>query len=189
MFATAFGEYDIKRLPVRQNDLLQGWNAADEYVLDYLASDNKLSSKEKILICNDSFGALAVALHQYQVSSWSDSFISHQATLLNYKSNELDTDHLQLIDSISQPDNHFSTIIIKVPKTLAFFEYQLIQLRLNLIQDCQIIVIGMVKNMPSKIWKLLEQHLGDTRTSLAKKKSRMIFVDVDKDIAASVNPL
>jgi len=188
VFKSNLGEYRIDRFPARNNELLQGWNAADEYLIDYLSDNGHLSLDEKILICNDSFGALAVALHQFQVYSWSDSWISHQATLLNYQSNDIDDSNLQLIDRLHLPDLAFTTVIIKVPKVLALLEFQLIKIAPLINDTCQVVVIGMIKNMPPNVWKLLEKYLGETQTSLAKKKSRLIFVKRDSSIHLTKNP-
>ena len=183
VFITDFGQYRLSRIPARKNELLQAWDAADEYALNALASDFKPDETASILICNDAFGALAVALHDYQLHVWSDSWISHQATRQNFQDNNLKTDKLTLIDSLSMPAVKISLVILKVPKSMTFLQYQLACLSSMLQSGTPVIVAGMQKNTPSRVWRLLEKYLGTTTTSLARKKARLITVNFSENCA------
>lgn len=185
VFKTLMGQFQLFRLPARKNELLQAWDAADEYVLDTMATELVLAKNTGFLVCNDAFGALAVALHEYRVQAWSDSWLSHRATSNNYQLNNLDTASLCLLDSISMPDTSPDIVIVRIPKSMTLLEYQLDKIRQIIKPETRIIAVGMVKNMPKKTWQLLEQYLGKTRTSLARKKARLIFVDYDPDIQVS----
>ena len=84
------GKFELNRLPKRPLELLRAWDAADEYLLNTLAEDLKLQPDDaRILIFNDSFGALAVALNPFQPQGVSDSYLSQQATRLNLAGNGL----------------------------------------------------------------------------------------------------
>ena len=64
--------YTLHRFPLEQkNRSLQAWDAADEYLIDYVKEHHP--SAKKLLILNDDFGALACALHQFDISALSDS--------------------------------------------------------------------------------------------------------------------
>lgn len=182
------GSYSLRRLPVRPLELLRAWDAADEYVLETVAQEGVLSADTRLLICNDSFGALAVALHAYKPVAVSDSYLSQQATRLNLADNGLPPDSVQLLDSLSPLPGCFDVVLIKVPKTLALLEEQLIRLRPSLLPTSQIIVAGMVKTLPPTVWKLLERFVGNTTTGLAKKKARLIFVQPDLTLPAAASP-
>ncbi len=177
-FKTSYGKYHLSRLPARKNELLQAWDAADEYVLDTLAHEYKPDNNTSVLLCNDSFGALAVALHECQVETWSDSWLAHQATINNYRANGLDTHQLKLTDSLCLPREKPGMVIIRLPKSLAFLEYQLSCLQKILADETRVIVASMQKNMPASVWQLLEKYLGKTSTSLARKKARLIHVEL-----------
>jgi len=180
-------EFILERLPHRPRELLRAWDAADEYILDYLA-EHTFATPPRCLIINDNFGALAVALHHWQVQAVSDSYLSQQATRLNLLRNQLPESCVQLISSLENLDGLFDCVVIKVPKTLALLEDQLIRLRPHLHPDTHIIVAGMVKNLPSSVWKLLERLIGTTSTSLAKKKARLIFATLNEDLVIPANP-
>jgi len=172
IFEVPQGRFRLKRLPERKQDLLQAWDAADEYLLHYLAHEAPPLPAANIVILNDSFGALAVALHAYHPIALSDSFLSQQATLANIQANGLEFDSVSLLDSRSVPDAGIDYLLIKVPKTLALLEYQLHTLRPLLKPDAKIVAAGMVKNLPATAWKLLERLIGPTRPSRAVKKAR-----------------
>jgi len=182
------GEFELTRLPMRRNELLRAWDAADEYLLNYMAEQTSLAQDTRILILNDSFGALAVALHQYQPAAVSDSCLAQRATRDNLMANKLAVDDVQLYHSLEFPQGTFDLVLIKVPKTLALLEYELIQLRAHITDSTRVIALGMVKALPRSVWTLLERILGPTTTSLAKKKSRLIFISPDSELAMPANP-
>lgn len=181
------GCFELKRLPDQKNQRLQAWDAADEYLLNYLAEE-KPQADVRMVILNDSFGALALALHQYRPSLISDSFLSQQATRLNLQANHIPQDSVRLLDSMSLPDEELDYLLIKIPKTLALLEYQLHQLRPLLKPSCKIIAAGMVKALPANAWKMMERLLGPTVPALAVKKARLIFASLDQGIKLPSNP-
>lgn len=179
------GTFILHRLPHRPRELLRAWDAADEYVLDTLADT---PSNTRVLIVNDTFGALAVALHHLQPHALSDSYLSQQATRINLLNNKLPEHAVKFTASLDTLDGVFNCVVIKVPKTLALLEDQLIRLRPHINADTQIIVAGMVKALPANVWKLLERLIGNTSTSLAKKKARLIFATLNENLAIPANP-
>lgn len=188
LLRVAQGDFSIRRLPLRRNELLRAWDAADEYLLNYIAETVQPPATAKLLLINDSFGALAVALSAFQPLAWSDSYLSQQATQMNLRANDIYHESVQLVDSTQTPAGPFNIVLLKVPKTLAFLEDLLIRLRPCLTPDTQIIVTGMLKNLPGSVWTLLERIIGPTQSSLAKKKARLIFCRFDPDLAVANNP-
>lgn len=192
----AQGEFELNRLPKRPREVLQAWDAADEYLLNTLAESLKLpnasatltTSDARILILNDSFGALAVALSGFRPYALSDSYLSQQATRLNLAVNGLPEHSVSLLSSLDLLEGIFDWVLIKVPKTLALLEDELIRLHPHLAPSAQIIVAGMIKTLPSSVWKLLERLVGPTKTSLARKKARLIFASPAAGISIPPSP-
>jgi 16S rRNA (guanine1207-N2)-methyltransferase len=182
------GQFQLQRLPYRKQQLLRAWDAADEYLLNHFAKHCQPDANAKLVIVNDSFGALAVALADYQPIAISDSYLSQQATLLNLAANQLDAEQVVLLDSLSVPEAGIDYLLIKAPKTLALLEYQLHRLRPLLKPSCTVIVAGMVKNLPPTLWKILERLIGPTKPSIAVKKARMIFAEFDPTLVIAPNP-
>ena len=182
------GTFDLQRLPQRKNEQLRAWDAADEYLLGYLTDEVQLTETSRIVILNDSFGALAVALNKYKPVAIFDSCLSQQATVINLGANGLDEGCVNLNNSLDWPSEPVDLVLIKVPKTMALLEDQLIRLQPLLTEKTQVIAAGMVKSMPATVWKLMARYLGETKPSLAKKKARLIFVDLNLQEKLFENP-
>ncbi len=186
--SVAQGEFELNRLPKRSRELLRAWDAADEYLLDTLAEELKPPVGARILILNDTFGALAVALSSFQPQAVSDSYLSQQATRLNLAANGLPEHSVRLMNSLEAPEGVFDLVLIKIPKTLALLEDELIRLRPHLTPSAKVIAAGMIKTLPPSIWKMLERLVGPTTTSLARKKARLIFATPDPELVVPPSP-
>lgn len=182
------GRLTLHRLPRRRREVLRAWDSADEYLLQEIAERVEAGSDIRVLVVNDSFGALAVALAPWAPQVWSDSFLSHRATYENLVANDHDPNGLTFLSSLDQPTGPLNLVLIKVPKTLALLEDQLIRMRPLLSEDTQVLVAGMVKAMPRNVWALLERLLGSTDTTLARKKSKLIRVTPDLSLPVPPSP-
>ena len=58
LLESPFAQLDLIRQPEQHNDPLQAFDAADEYLLSHLAQQQP-SAATRVLVLNDSFGALA----------------------------------------------------------------------------------------------------------------------------------
>ncbi|MFH1567780.1 MAG: 50S rRNA methyltransferase, partial [Gemmatimonadota bacterium] len=56
------GQFELWRYPRRKAETLRAWDAADEYLLHHLAEEGLPAPPAPVLILNDAFGALSVAL-------------------------------------------------------------------------------------------------------------------------------
>jgi len=182
------GSFELQRRPRRRRELLRAWDAADEYLLREVAEQVQPARGARILVVNDSFGALAVALASEAPQVWSDSFLSQQATRDNLLANGIDPAGVTIHNSLQLPAAPLDLVLIRVPKALALLEDQLIRLRPLLTADTRILVAGMVKALPRSVWALLERLLGPTDTSLARKKARLIRVTPDPTLTLPINP-
>jgi 23S rRNA (guanine1835-N2)-methyltransferase len=111
--------------------------------------------------------------------SWSDSWLAHRAMRDNLERNACEPGSVRVLPSTQTPDQSPALVLIKVPKSLALLEDQLIRLKPLLTEKSRVYVGGMVKTMPSSLWKMLEKIIGPTETSRAQKKARLIEVSVD----------
>ena len=134
---------------------------------------------KKIAIFNDAFGALALSLNLLEPTVVSDSLLSQLAIESNAKLNNIEL-NIDRINSLSEFKKDYDYLFIKVPKTLEYLRDFLMRIKPFLQLDCKIIVAGMVKNTPNSVWKILEETMGPTSTSLAKKKAKLIFVTKDQ---------
>jgi len=182
------GEFRLERYPHRKNDRLRAWDAADEYLLNYINEEVNSEKKLKILIVNDSFGALASALSEHSLTVWTDSWLAHEGVYQNFSMNNLSSDNLKTLSSIETPEDSYDLVLIKTTKSLALLEDQLIRIKPSLSDTVIIIGAGMVKSIHTSTLKLFAKYIGPTKTSLAKKKARLIFCTTDNNIKAVKSP-
>lgn len=171
---------ELKRYPVLKNDSLQAYNAADKLLLEHLETFDL--SVLNILIVNDHFGALSCNLYDYNITSYTDSFISYKSILLNSKNK------IKPINELNVLSEEYDLVLVCLPKNLSFFEDILIKLSHLLKPHTQIICTGMVKHISNGYFDLLQKYIGETSTSLAKKKARLIFSSFEKGTSTPVYP-
>ena len=166
--------YTLERFPLDQkNRSLQAWDSADEYLVTYVREHH--AQANSILILNDSFGALACAFNQLTTYSVNDSYISHQATYYNLQANGLETSSLTQLNSLEALPNKVDLVILKVPRNLGYLQHQLAAISAALPKDVDIIAAGKTKDIHNSTIKAFSQFIGETSTSLAVKKSRLII--------------
>ena len=180
------GEFELERRP--RNEQLQAWDAADEFLLGYIDDLQLLAGHDKVLILNDAFGALSVALAGHRVYSWNDSFLARQALRDNLLANGYPATRVECNDSIDFPSVEVDCVLIKVPKSLALLEHQLYSLRPILHRDSRIIAAGMARHVHSSTLELFESILGPATTTRARKKSRLILVERDHSMHEGESP-
>ena len=127
--------FTLERFPPNaEEEALQAWEAADEYLLQQVNDVDGLT-----LIFNDGFGALACALAERNPVSINDSFISELATRHNLRMNGIDEESVRFQDSLSPLPAAPALVLIKVPKQLALLEQQLRALRQVVTPETRII--------------------------------------------------
>ena len=176
-FESPFGRFELARYPARRNELLRAWDAADEYLLQHLAETSRDAAR--VLLCNDGFGALSIALNDRRPVNWSDSWLAHEACRRNLDRNDLSRDRVELCASGAQPFGLFDRVLIKLPKSLALLDYQLACIKHLEQPPGRVWLAGMQKNLPSSLWQRLEAHAGTTSTLPARKKAKLIELSID----------
>lgn len=162
--------FTLERFPPNaEEEALQAWEAADEYLLQQVNDVDGLT-----LIFNDGFGALACALADRNPVSINDSFISELATRHNLRMNGIDEESVRFQDSLSPLPAAPALVLIKVPKQLALLEQQLRALREVVTPETRIIAAAKARDVHNSTLALFEKILGTTTTSLAWKKARLI---------------
>jgi 16S rRNA (guanine1207-N2)-methyltransferase len=187
IFVTPFAQLELIRQPEQQAEPLQAFDAADEYLLGHL-HEQGLPATTRVLVLNDSFGALAASLAQHaQVTSSGDSYLGQQGLQINLGRNQLPIEAVTFVPASATAQGPFERVLIRVPKTLALLEEQLIRLHGQLAPGAQVIAAAMVKHLPRAAGDLLERYIGPVQASLAVKKARLL-VATPEPKAAPVSP-
>jgi len=169
-----FATLELDRQPPRRDDPLQAFDAADEYLLQQVA-EHGLDPAARVLVLNDGFGALAASLAAHaRVTSSGDSHLAALALAANLARNGLAADAVTFVPASEATSGPFDLVLLRVPKTLALLEEQLIRLHGQLAPGARVIAAGMLKHLPRAAGDLLERHIGPVQASLAVKKARLL---------------
>ena len=170
------------RFPPNQHDKsLQAWDSADEYAIEYISenyADDSTNRPVDVIICNDAFGALTIGLHGLSPICVTDSFIAHQAIDHNCTQNNL-TAPLILNSLAVLPKSQL--VVIKLSKNLDYLKWQLSQVQAMASAhqiEVNIVATGKTTLVTSSVMKTFETLCQNVSSSLAKKKSRLIFATV-----------
>lgn len=178
-------EYSLHRFPLDQkNRSLQAWDSADELLVDHFLSLPE--TPKHLLIINDAFGALGCALYPHKTTWMSDSFVSLEATKHNLSCNNLSDKPMRFIDSLADFDADIDCVFIKLPKNNGFLHAVLQQLSSQLPAGVPVVLAGKAKDIHLSTLKLVGKSLHEPTTSLAIKKSRLIFATT-KTLASATN--
>ena len=174
-FVCPWGTFELSRRPLRHHEPLQPFDAADEYLLAE-AARLELAPGCRVLVVNDSFGARAVSLagHARVVSS-GDSHLAYQALQDNLARAGLAADAVSFVPASEALAGPFDWVLMRVPKTLALFEEQLIRLHGQLAPGARLVAGAMIKHLPRAAGELLERYIGPLQASLAVKKARLLW--------------
>lgn len=133
---------------------------------------------------NDAFGALTCSLQRYLPNRFdandyapdncSDSYTAHLASEHNFALNQL-PGQPRYIASTAALSGSFDLVLLKIPKSLALLEHQLIALQPCLRDTSIVLAAAMTKYLHKSHLALFEKYLGPTTTSLAVKKARLIL--------------
>jgi len=173
----------LHRHPRNKQETLQAWDSADEYLINYFTEnelEKHIKEDEQLLIVNDGFGALSCYFQEFERTVTSDSYLSLNSIKLNMQRNNCPEENILLQDSLQDFEKNVKIVLIKIPKTLSFLEYQLQKLREVVSPETIIIAAGKVNMIHNSTLQLFEKYIGSTKTSLAKKKSRLIFSLVEQ---------
>ncbi|MBH3418158.1 methyltransferase [Pseudomonas putida] len=189
LLTTPYAELDLIRQPEQANDPLQAFDAADEYLLAQLHAQAP-DANCRVLVLNDSFGALAASLAgRLQVVSSGDSHLAHLALEKNLARNGLPFDSGPFVPASERWQGPFDRVLVRVPKTLALLEEQLIRLQGHLAPGAQVIAGAMIKHLPHAAGDLMEKYIGPVQASLAQKKARLLTATLaERPVARSPYP-
>lgn len=193
-WTTPWATLTLGRQPYDGDPALQAWSAADVQLARWALETTPATDRLHV-VYNDAFGALTTLLIQQgrTVAQVSDSCLTQRCTLWNLEANELDAQNLLLLDSLTVPKtaraDEIPVVLYRLPKSLAFLEFQLYQIRSFLPAGAVVVAAAMTKDVHTSTLELFERLLGPTVTDLAEQKARLIRSTVaDKDLPPNPYP-
>ncbi len=184
---TPWGEALLSRFPEDPRDRLRAWDASDEYLLRHLA-DQEIPLSGTVVVVGDRWGALVTALAPHRPTQITDSQLAQEATRANLARAGVEPGTVRLLTTQDPPPERIDVLLVRVPKSLALLEDQLLRLAPAVHADTVVVGTGMVKEIHTSTLKLFERIIGPTRTSLAEKKARLIFCTPNPALERGANP-
>jgi 16S rRNA (guanine1207-N2)-methyltransferase len=184
---TPWGELALTRFPEDPRDRLRAWDASDEYLLRHLA-DERVALSGTVVVVGDRWGALVTALAAHRPVQITDSFLSQEATRANLGRACVEPGTVRLLTTQDPPPGRIDVLLVRVPKSLALLEDQLLRLAPAVHESTVVVGTGMVKEIHTSTLRLFERILGPTRTSLAEKKARLIHCTPEPTLERPANP-
>lgn len=184
---TPWGEHVLSRHPEDPRDRLRAWDASDEYLLGHLA-EREVPLDGTVVVVGDRWGALVTALAAHRPVQITDSYLAREATRANLRRAGVEPASVRLLTTQDPPPDRVDVLLVRVPKSLALLEDQLLRLAPALHEATVVVGTGMVKEIHTSTLRLFERIVGPTRTSLAVKKARLIFAEPDPALRRPVNP-
>ncbi|MFD6169930.1 methyltransferase [Streptomyces coeruleorubidus] len=184
---TPWGELALTRFPEDPRDRLRAWDASDEYLLRYLAQEG-VPLSGTVVVVGDRWGALVTALAEHRPTQITDSHLTQEATRGNLARHGVEPGAVRLLTTQDPPPDRVDVLLVRVPKSLALLEDQLLRLAPAVHAGTVVVGTGMVKEIHTSTLRLFERILGPTRTSLAEKKARLIFCTPDPALERPASP-
>ncbi|WP_185011995.1 methyltransferase [Streptomyces sp. AK010] len=184
---TPWGEPALTRFPEDPRDSLRAWDASDAYLLRHLAEE-RVPLDGTVVVVGDRWGALVTALAAHRPVQITDSHLAQEATRANLARAGVEPGAVRLLTTQDPPPERIDVLLVRVPKSLALLEDQLLRLAPAVHAGTVVVGTGMVKEIHTSTLTLFERILGPTRTSLAEKKARLIFCAPDPALERPGNP-
>ncbi|CAL9378722.1 Ribosomal RNA large subunit methyltransferase G OS=Streptomyces griseomycini OX=66895 GN=rlmG PE=3 SV=1 [Streptomyces griseomycini] len=184
---TPWGEPVLARFPEDPRERLRAWDASDAYLLRHLA-EREVPLSGTVVVLGDRWGALVTALAEHRPTQITDSWLGQEATRANLARNGVEPGAVRLLTTQDPPPGRIDVLLVRVPKSLALLEDQLLRLAPAVHGGTVVVGTGMVKEIHTSTLDLFERILGPTRTSLAEKKARLIFCTPDPALERPASP-
>lgn len=175
-----FGSFELHRYPARRREPLQAWCAADSLLLD--EAHRLCVPGADTLVVNDDFGALSLALSPRAL--WTDSSLAVAALRRNESVNGAAA--TPVVWATQAPPAEASLVVLRIPKSLSLFEYQLATLAATLPPGARLIAAGMDKHLSAHTAATMEQWLGPVTRHPGKRKARLFSAPIRRREAAGI---
>jgi 23S rRNA (guanine1835-N2)-methyltransferase len=157
----------------------QASNSADSLLVD--AATAYAAPGDATLVVNDEFGAVCCALQASTL--WTDSYLASRSAQDNLRRNNLTpVNVLWSTDTLSEhlTSDRCNLVVMRVPKQLSYFEYQLSQLSQVLPVGTSVLVAGMDKHLFAATASLIENYIGPTERHRGQHKARLFSACKDE---------
>ncbi|MDC7232655.1 MAG: methyltransferase [Spirochaetales bacterium] len=168
-YSTPLGDYT---LTLDSDDKsLRPWDAADEYLLSSYQDLHSIEDSS-VMIVNDSHGALTLPLTEKCALLVQDSLRAIRETRSNITGSGLTAPAATSLLGL-QDIHTIRHILMKIPKSIDYFRFQLDFIARRLTVPCSISAGGMNKYLPRAFFDVFNEYCGEASWSRIVKKARI----------------
>lgn len=167
-------DFHIRRYPNTNNRSLKPWNAADELLIS-TAQEMELQGKQ-LTIAHDTFGALAINLHNYNPCSIISNHSQLRAIRINLEKNDMEVADLNWVNPLKLSSSSIDIALIKIPKSSELFELYVQQIFEKCTESSVVLCGFMTRNFTAKWIQIAERYFQDVAQSKASKKARLLIL-------------
>ncbi len=149
---------------------LRAWDAADEQLIE--AALGLAFEGARVAVVDDSFGALSLALAEFNPVTLADSAVLPAALACNALKNQLVPGAVS--SWLAPPEGPFDLIVMKLPRQLDYLCHLLRWANDSLAGDGRLLTGGMIKHLPSRSAEVFDQLVVTERVYPARRKARVI---------------
>lgn len=173
---TPLGPVELRRGHTPVGSPLRAWSAADELMLEHIDT----ADPGRVLIVNDSWGALTVGLARWKPILWSDSALARAAVDQNLARNGGSPLAARAVPGDRLPPGLFDTVLVSVPKSTALLDWQCLAIAAASAEPARVLVGGMTRHLSRAVAETLEQRLGAVHWHRARRKARLLEVQIER---------
>lgn len=167
------GRLTLKR-PGTDDPSLRAWSAADELLLQEAFEHLAIEPGSRVLVVDDQYGALTLALSSYSPDVVADGAQLPSALALNASLNPDFTSPEQVFSWLQPPVDTYDLILLKIPRETDYLEWLLRWADSALKQTGIIMAAGMIKHLPERSVDVFARTVNVQNVSRAVKKARLI---------------
>ena len=170
-------KWNLERYPKTKNKSLRAWSAVDEFILSEIKKFEWES--KQVSIYHDSHGALTCALNKCQPLSIIHLNSQLKATKKNFELNKIPFENLRW-DNPLKMNNPIDIGLLKIPKSIALFDFYLKSIHHYSKNDATILCGFMTRNFTPNMVSLAEYYFDNVSQTKAKKKARLLILKQPK---------
>lgn len=168
----------IKRHDLSTNKSLRAWSAADEMLADWVIEN---ATSKEVAIYHDRFGYLSCFLNEFTPITYTQQHSQIHAIEANLRNNNLKG---SLHSLVSTATHKADTVTMKLPKSLALFEFMLWHAHQHSSENATVVCGFMTRHFTKGMLSIAEKYFEDVSQSRAAKKARLLVLRNKKPLPA-----
>ncbi|GAA4987719.1 class I SAM-dependent methyltransferase [Kineococcus glutinatus] len=186
------GALELRRYPRARREPLRAWDAADALLLDHVLQAPGVAEATgvpagvdvgsgRVVVTDDRWGAVVTGLAAAGAAPVAvcDSVVSRAAVRANLARNGLAGSGVRLLPGTAGPEGPVDVLLLRLPRTLGLLQERLHRFAPALVAGARVVAAGMVPEVRSATLRVFEELVGPTRTSLARRKARLVLAQPD----------